>query len=407
MVKEKRMKKLNDYMINIIAGISLIILALVLLIWNESKIAKDLAASREVEKNVNSISADKIIKDNDSKLVFLTGEVKVSDTVEDLIFNVSVVSPKMVRIVEVYQWQYKNGGYEKVWSEDLINSSDFNDSTKINPTEKTYLNKDYKASIVKVGSFTLSNTQKDSLLSKKMLTTLSTTGAEKLGYKIKDAYYISSIDPNNPEIGDVRVSFYYNDIKTISILALQTNNTFSTYITDLGRIINNIYENGITLKNAIESIDKTNELLNWILRGVGLIISIVGFLVLLNPFSKIKFIFPIIKISINGIVPVISISLGSSISSFAVSFSWLFYRPLIGVLLLFLSFALSFVVFELLKQRKEEEKAQKPILTDGVKDLEEINNNVEVLKNKKEVKKLYTDIKKEKIKENVEILDLK
>jgi hypothetical protein len=98
-------------------------------------------------------------------------------------------------------------------------------------------------------------------------------------------------------------------------------------------------------KNAISS----NSTLTWILRLVGLICCIFGFMLILNPLVIIGDVVPFI-----GSILGIGTGLVSSIFGFIVSFitiaiAWLFYRPIISIILIAVS--VLFFIF-LLSKRK-------------------------------------------------------
>ncbi|MBR5626825.1 MAG: TMEM43 family protein [Thermoguttaceae bacterium] len=155
----------------ILIGIVLIIIAIVLLFWNEGRTIQRYKALKEGEANAVSVDPDSVNSSNDGKLVYMTGKAETSEILTDDEFAISVNAIQLARTVEMYQWQEnsksetkkKFGGgtetvttytYEKKWSATYLDSSEYKESGHENPN-LPYESMVRYATEVKLGAFKL------------------------------------------------------------------------------------------------------------------------------------------------------------------------------------------------------------------------------------------------------------
>ena len=183
---------------------------------------------------------DKISKENNEKLIFITGHLDYNfEKLHDDLFDIYVETSKMMRWIETYQWvEYeetnKDGTkkyvYKKEWSSDIIDSNNFNNKEYKNPTKKYAENKLFIQKNIKIGEFNISESVYDEIQYKSILD-LNTHMVLPEGFKKNGGYITNSIDPKNPEIGDTRVAYVYSNWFYVSILAKQNGNTVEKYTT--------------------------------------------------------------------------------------------------------------------------------------------------------------------------------
>lgn len=246
---------------------------------NEKKLINNLIDTETERSNLTNISNDTVNDLYNDTLVCVNGKLNINGNLNDNDFGVSVKTSKLVRIVEMYQWKEVNNKYKQVWSSELYNISD---NEYNNPDTMPYSSTTYYASDVMLGEFRLSFEQIDSLETNKFFNDYDYEKISELGYTISDNYITNSNDINNPNIGDIRISFKYNDYEDVTVLATQNNNTFDTYITSNGEELNMVVEG---IKEG-EDLLNLNPLLVWITR----IISIIGimFSYILSPKYNFK-----------------------------------------------------------------------------------------------------------------------
>ena len=349
----------------VIAGLILLVVGTGLLWWNEGNNVKNIKTVDEVSKNVIDISSDEIDEQYNGKLVATNGKLVVEDeAIKDTVFGISVKSPLLYRIVEVYQWEEREEtddnnttySYNKVWSEDIIDSSSYNNKSYQNPTSKPYNNEYFAAEDCKVGKYNLSSSQIESLATEKYAALDNAIVPEN--YVINGNYITNSKDINNPQIGDVRISMMYNGWTEASVLAVVNGHSFSSYISQVGKSVNEVRKGILTSKEIIKMMQDENNMLKWILRLVGTILLICAYLSIISPITKLASYVPILGGIVGGIVGVIAFLIGLVHSLVVIAIAWIRFRPLLGIVLLAVVAILVFFIVKLIKNKKSQKTAE-------------------------------------------------
>lgn len=347
------MKKVKNTFLGVVLGIIFIIAGVLLIFWNEKNNVKNIKVVDELRKNVIEVKSDDIKSENDNKLVNTSGKLIVSSILSDNDFGVKVQSAKLVRTVEMYQWNEscktdennnKTCEYSKTWSSNLINSDRF--QTQKDHTNPTFMN--YKSSVVvgkniKLGNYNLSEDQLKDLPADKVYTDYNLYN----GYKKVGEYITNSSDYSNPSIGDLRIKFTYNDSENVTVLAMQKGENLIDYSTSQGTLINRIDDGIKSSSEMIQEIENSNNLLKWILRGVCLLLEIIGIAAIFGPLTSLTSYVPILGGLVGTATSLVSFLLGSSITLLCTAIAWILYRPLLGIILL----AISWLLFYLLMSK--------------------------------------------------------
>ncbi len=329
----------SSYFKFVIAGVVLIILSILILWWNENMGLNNDSNKRELENAYIEITSKEVSDITDGELVVMSDNLTSKEMVADSLFGISINSPKLERIVEMYSWketESKEGIiYEKVWQEALIDSDSFEDQTKVNLKNKPYNSEYFIADVINIGAYKLNNDQKNKLIASKRYTELSEIVASGLGYTIKDNYYTNSEDYSNPIIGDIRISFKYIGESPFTVMAEQINDSFISYVTKSGEKINYITEGNLSGVEMLSKFNEVNVIVKWGIRAFGLVLAYVGFLILLYPLYELKINIPVINIIIKkSYWASISFLLAISIPLLVIGLSWITYKVLIGAGLL-------------------------------------------------------------------------
>ena len=370
--------RLGNAFKGIVIGIILVAIAFPLLFWNEGRAVKRYKTLKEGGGAVISISADSADAANQGKLVHVSGKAVTEETLKDQTFGVSANAIKLLRTVEMYQWQQESsseqkkklgGGtetvttytYSKAWSNSLINSGNFKKPDgHQNPNQMEYQSKEQVAGKVTVGAFTLSPTLVNKI---KAYTPLSLatnfTLPEGLADKskvISNTIYMGH-EPSTPQIGDFRISFQEVKPHDISLVANQLNNTFEPYRAKAGGTIE-LLETGIHSADAMfQQAQKSNTILTWVLRVVGFIIMLIGFQMILAPLSVFADVLPILG-SIVGVGTGLIASMVAGIFSFlTIAIAWFVYRPVLSIILIVIAGGIGFLIYTKLRKAAPAEQA--------------------------------------------------
>ena len=342
------MKKVGNSISGIFGGFILLIIGIILLWWNEGNNVKNIKTTDEMMKVYVDVGSDKVEAANEGKLVATHGKLLNNQTMTDTTFNVTIETPVLERIVEMYQWNEDSDTddegtthytYKKEWSESLINSSDFHQSGHDNPTVKPYESEKYTSDDVKVGAFSLTSKQIDMLSTDGSYTNFNNETVTELGYSIAGTYVTNSKDLNNPEVGDVRISFKYNNSNEVSVLAVQSGSTFVDFVSKAGKNINRVMDGNRSGQDMINVIIKENKILKWVLRLVGIILLTSGFATILKPLSTVSSFVPILGNVVSSAVGLISLLLGIALGFVVIAIAWIRFRPVLGIGLLVVAVA--------------------------------------------------------------------
>ncbi len=360
---DKKTKKVGGGL----GGLILLFIGVALLWSNEGNVVKTQSTINEARKNYITIKNDKINSKNDGKLVTTKGKLNIdsSDELVDSIFGIKVKAVKMKRVVEVYQWketceendEKTTCKYEKVWSDDLIDSSEFKESNHDNPIEVVYETEEFIADNVKLGAFTLPEELVKQLSYDKKKTNdelIKEYNNSKENIKV-DGKYLTNVTEDGAKIGDIRISYEYTNPKTVSIMAVQTDDTFEAFTSKKGKDVYKMVEGNKTGVQILESMTKANNRKKWLFRILGtfLIISSIGGM--LGIISKLFNKIPVLGSIVNGATSLVSTMLGLGISLIIIAIAWFRFRPILSIVLIAVAIALV-VLLKFNKKGVKEEK---------------------------------------------------
>jgi len=346
---------------SILIGIIFIIVGMILLWWNEGNNVKNIKTVSEISENVIEVNSSIINPENDGRLILTNGDLVVEDeSVYDDVFAVGLKTTNLKRIVEVYQWEeeettdsnnnttYK---YNKEWNEGLINSNSFNNPEYKNPINVQYESADFTALNVKVGEYNLSNEQIENLPTDIELDLFDVVAIE--GYKVVGNYITNANDYSNPQIGDIRISWQYNDWNEATVLAVQNGNTFTNYTSTVGKTINEVTEGILSSDEMINKMQDNNDMLKWGLRGTGALLIILGYAALISPLTRLASFIPFLGGFVGGTISFIAFLTGVANSLMIIAIAWIRFRPVLGISLLLICLLLIFIVVRLIAKNKK------------------------------------------------------
>ena len=171
----------------------------------------------------------------------------------------------------MYQWEQKEDKglseehrdyytYNKVWSLKVIDSKRFHNNITgrySNPAEKPLKNKTFTAPAY-VGDFLLTDMQTDKIPVNTELMSLSKEIGDAHGLTTKKDCY-TNVQGDNPKIGDIKISFECVDLdslKPVTVLAMQSGNTFETYTCKSGAKTNEVWLIAIDKDDALKSLEQ-------------------------------------------------------------------------------------------------------------------------------------------------------
>ena len=335
---------------NLVIGIILFFGAFCLLWWNEGNSAKKINIANYTNKNAIEVNSNSIQRDNDNKLIATNGSAQTSSTLSDEFVN-SPNTLVLERTVKMYQWieDSEDGKtvYKKEWSEIEQNSDDFEDKSHRNP-KFTIVSKEYAASNATLGQYNLSEKKIGLITPQKEFSNLP----EKTGYKIIDNQYYKGNNFENPEIGDVLISYNYAPSDSaVSIIGEQkSDNTIVSMIHKKLGAIYIQYDGKMTKDEILEKYRNDNKILTMFLRFLGWFLMFIGLKLFFEPLMSILNFIPILGKLADTATTFIFALITFILSLFTISIAWFAYRPLLSLSLIAIGTLTAFFVKKKLNQ---------------------------------------------------------
>lgn len=388
--------RLKNSVGGVFTGFLMFIIATCLLWWNEGRAVKTTKMLEEAQGNyVEMKDINTVDPALNGKLVHATGLATTKDTLVDDYFGIRVGAIALQRKVEYYQWvetakqtkRDKLGGseetvttytYHKDWRSQPENSAEFHDPSY---RSKNFVLADLKrerwdAKNVSFGAYQLSESQVKSLSTKaetkvvlsdeklrgideqivkiykakhgdkkKETTTEKTAANDSVAQNPGNTYAAECVhvqgntvylgmNAGSPEIGDVRVTYSQCDPGDVSIIAVANGKTFSSYTAKNGKQLSVIRHGVQTADQMFTEQHEGNSMLTWVLRIIGILLVISGLRGILGIAETLLKVIPFVANIFAFGVSLICGVLGFVWSLLVIALAWIFYRPLIGILLL-------------------------------------------------------------------------
>jgi hypothetical protein len=343
---------------SVLFGLILFVASFPLLFWNEGRAVKTARSLEEGAGSVVSVGADSVVPTNEGKLVHVSGTVATDGPVADGELGVEANGIKLLRNVEMYQWieekksetKKKLGGgeetvttyeYKKDWKSEPVDSSSFEKTEgHENPGAFPLPSSTFVADPVRVGAFTLSEEQIGQLNDAKDLPLAADaepTLPEGLEARVDKGVIYAGADQASPQLGDVRISFQVVAPSAVSLVGVQTGETFSAYQAKAGDTVLLVEEGSHTAEAMFKSAQDANKVLSWILRGGGFFAMFLGLFLIFRPLAVLGDVVPFVG-SLLGIgVGFFAFLVAALLSLTTIAIAWITFRPILGIALLVLA----------------------------------------------------------------------
>ncbi|XP_041046823.1 transmembrane protein 43-like [Carcharodon carcharias] len=296
---------------------------------------------------------------NDGKLVHLSGSLMTQQPLYDPNYGISLHVVKLQRRVEMYQWveygdsrDYEENGEKKTetrysynteWKSEVVNSRSFDrEIGHKNPSSMAVESFMAVASDVSVGNLHLSKGLIDRINTFKRIR-LNKFEGPHTDIIVQDDYFYHSSNPRNPEVGDLRVSFDYAGLSgewsflgqpdVVTTVARQKGNQLIPYQTQSGNVLEILYEESLSATEVFEKEHAANSTLTWALRFAGWLLMFVGVKLMTKIFHTLVDWIPIVRNLVSLGLTVFAASVVTSLTLLTVAVGWIFYRPLVALLL--------------------------------------------------------------------------
>ncbi|HYM62197.1 MAG TPA: TMEM43 family protein [Thermoanaerobaculia bacterium] len=372
---------------SVLFGGILFIVSFPLLFWNEGRAVRTARSLTEGLGAVVSVPVDAVAPGNEGKLVHVSGAVKTDKPVVDDELAIQADAVKLFRNVEMYQWKQSEhsetrkklgGGSETVttydykleWAKGRIDSESFKKPEgHENPPAPAFDSKSFVADPVRVGAFTMSKEQIDKLggavdfpveagaeekVSKEAAAKLSSQ-KDRMPLMAKDGKFYSGMYVNGapaPKLGDLRISFQVIKPATVSLVGVQTAQSFAPFQAKAGDSILLVEDGTHTAAEMFKTAQEQNKVLTWILRVVFFFMMFLGLFLFFRPIAVFADVVPLVGTMLGAGIGLFAF-LGAAVLSFiTIAIAWVYVRPVLGITLLVIAGAGLFWLIKVGRDKK-------------------------------------------------------
>lgn len=344
------------------------------LFWNEGRAVQTARSLAEGARITIDVAATPLVAANDGKLVHVSGDLKAGAKLNDAEFGVTSDGVRLVRHVDMFQWREEShsetrknlGGseettttytYKREWSDKPIDSARFRQPDGHQNPQMRYLGRDFLANDATLGAFNAgpdvlrklnANTRLDVDPSAASTVTRNTM----LNASVADGRIYIANDPSQPRVGDYRISYRIVPAGEASVVARQSGSDLAGYQTQAGDTILLAERGAVSAAEMFKDAQDHNRVLTWILRGVLAFIMFIGFFVFLRPLVVMGDVVPFVGNLLQAGTMLVSILLTAIVAPIVIAIAWVFYRPLIALVVLAVGALLVVAVWKMLQQRR-------------------------------------------------------
>lgn len=361
--------RIKEAIVGVLVGFVMVVAAPIVLFWNEGRSVKTAAAWGEARQIIVEGKYDALDAGLEGKLIHVAGKATTDEKLTDSAFGVTVNAVRLKREVEMYQWKEEKetkkkknlGGsetkettyeYEKVWSDDLIDSSDFKvKEGHQNPASMPFTSESFDAKEVRLGAYRLSPAQIAGYGRFTPLTKEQLPAPASGQQSIPGGYYLGK-NPSAPEIGDTKIEFTLAPPDDTSVIGKQTGQSFQPMVMGSGYSVDRLEMGIVPAETMIQNAESENNMLTWILRAVGFVVMGIGFALIFRPLSVVADVVPFVGSIVGMGTGCAAFGLAAVGSLITIAAGWVAYRPLIGIPLLVLGVGGLIGLFVLASKRK-------------------------------------------------------
>lgn len=373
--------RIGNSFTGVLIGLALIAGMIVLLFWNEGRAVQTEKALAEGAGAVVSVENAPVDAANDGKLIHVTGPVVTGQVLSDDAFGIEAEGIRLVRTVEMFQWVESQrsetkttlgGGeetvttytYSKEWKEGRVDSSGFKQPDTHRNPEAALESRTFQIDDATLGDFVLTESVLDQVGGAedypiKSAEREAVTEANTLGVPVSlvDGAIVTGRNPASPSVGDLRITYQLVPLGDISVIAQQSGDSFAPYQTQAGDALQLVESGNVAAPAMFKAAADANNIITWIVRGVGLVLLVVGFALVTGPLSVIASVVPFLGSIVGFGTGIISWIMGLSIGTLTIAIAWFFYRPLLSLLIIAVGAALVFGIIQLGKARARSKPA--------------------------------------------------
>ena len=345
-----------------VVGGGLFLIAFPTLFFNEGRAVQTEKSLNEGQGLVQTVDAAKVDPANEGKLIHFTGETASEEKLSDPLLGGSIDGIRLERTIQQYLWVEKKTektkkkgnkkvkevkvSYEKKWVSDYVDSDKFDLKKKYwNPPPDPDI--PFGTETTQVASVTVGAFQLPESVYGQLGEWTDLTPTEEMVQKVGElsdepgvldgnTIYLGA-NPAAPRLGDYRITFRYVPHTTVSVVGMQKGASVAPYPTEAGDELL-LVENGAKNAQAMfQSAQAANTGMTWFLRILGFFMMFFGLRTFFKPVVGAASGIPLVGTLVDAGLGLFAGLFSFGLSMLTIGFAWLFYRPLLGLVLLVLA----------------------------------------------------------------------
>jgi len=314
-------------------------------------------------------------------LIHLNGKADTREQLRDEIFGIEENAIRLTRDVQMYQWEEdkhtkKTGNkrkttysYKMEWRSGRNDHQNFKrpDGHENPPAE--FRGASWEAKRVNLGAYDLNQSLKSSIRSKEHvewsddIVNALPSNIRDQGVASEHYFYWSrggSPNPGAPQIGDQRISLNVVRPTQVSLVAgakESAPNQLYPWKTTNGEKLERLYVGEFSAAEVFEKMQGENEMWAWILRGIGFVVSFIGFSMIMGVLSAFADSVPIVGPMTRGIIGFVAFLLAVVLTTLTIAFAWVAVRPLLAIPLIVVGVGAAFMAWRSFRKKPETQPA--------------------------------------------------
>ena len=362
------LSRMGSSLVGVLIGIVLLPCAIFLLSWNEGRAVTAATGLKRGLSTIVEVSADTVNPQNNLKLVYLNGILSGATPAVDPWNKLSANGLlRLQRRVEMYQWLEREsettsnniGGsqttqktytYSLGWAETAVNSAQFKVPAGHQNPPMPLKSQAFEANPIKIGAFILDKNLVQDLNNFESVETLTKAPP---GYSVQDNMFYKGANPNQPALGDIRVTYSAIRAQTYSIAAQQNNSTLTIYQDAKNDYKIALIEPGVvSAQKLFADQASTEKMITWACRIGGFLLLLIGFNLIMGPLAMLVAFLPFLQGLVGAGTFFIALGLAIPITLITIAIAWIASRPLIGGGILLLAVAAAWMIRSMAIKKK-------------------------------------------------------
>lgn len=325
------------------AGFGLILVAGAcgMLVWNESRSVSVQDALRLGEREVRTVTADRIDPANEGKLVFVRG-MATGGPIVDPDTGVRLEALAAQRKVEMYQWRERDtarrGGsasatmdastlsLTRTWSERAEPTTIFMQAQRLANPPMPFGERRFTAEGARLGAFGLTAEALSALPKQPAPVAAEGLVAGRPATPAGEALLVG-FNPQQPEIGDLRIAYTAATPGEVSLVGRQVDGAVAAHTTADGERILLAASGLRSPQDMFGAAQSGNTVMTWATRVFGGLVMWGGFALLLRRLTLIGELIPVVGGLLASGSRAVAFAAAALVSTLVIAGGWLLARP--------------------------------------------------------------------------------